>query len=122
MRFLCDMGIGSRVVEWLRQQGYDALHLREQGLQRLDDDGIFEKAGAEARIVLATDLGFGELAALSKGQPVSVVLLRLRDHRTTHVIDRLGKVLPAVMAALESGAIVVVEETRHRVRRLPLGS
>lgn len=35
IRFLADMGVSWRVVEWLRSQGYDAKHLREEGLGRL---------------------------------------------------------------------------------------
>ena len=35
MRFLADMGIDIRVVQWLRQKGHDAKHLRDEGLQRI---------------------------------------------------------------------------------------
>ena len=44
MKFLADMGISLRTVEWLREQSYDTLHLRDQGLQRLPDGEIIEKA------------------------------------------------------------------------------
>jgi len=30
LRFLADMGVSWRVVEWLRSQSYDAKHLREE--------------------------------------------------------------------------------------------
>jgi predicted nuclease of predicted toxin-antitoxin system len=32
MRFLGDMGVSWRVIEWLRAAGHDAVHLRNQGL------------------------------------------------------------------------------------------
>ncbi len=35
MRFLADMGVDVRVVQWLIEHGRDAIHLRNQGLQRL---------------------------------------------------------------------------------------
>ena len=36
MRFLADMGVSMRVVDWLRAQGYDTIHLRDEGpMQRL---------------------------------------------------------------------------------------
>jgi len=31
MRFLADMGVATRVVDWLRQNGHDAKHLRDEG-------------------------------------------------------------------------------------------
>lgn len=118
MRFLADMGVAQRIVEWLRAGGHDAVHLREQGLQRLPNGEIFEKAATEERVVLTFDLDFGEIVALSGGRRVSIIQFRLHNTRTPHVIDRLARVLEDSSQALERGAIVVVEESRHRTRRL----
>lgn len=121
MRFLADMGVALRVVERLRAEGHDVIHLREEGLHRLPNGAILDKAAAERRILLTFDLDFGEILALSGGQSVSVVLFRLHNTRTPHVLERLGKVLKDSGQAIEQGAVVVIEESRHRVRRLPLG-
>lgn len=121
MRFLADMGVNARVVEWLREQGHDARHLRDEGLQRMPNGEIFAKASAELRAILTFDLDFGEIAALSRGHRTSVVVFRLRNTRTTHVIQRLEALLADSTGALEKGAIVLVEETRHRIRFLPVG-
>ena len=121
MRFLADMGVDVRVVAWLRQQAHDAKHLRDEGLQRSPDAEIFAKAAAEDRVVLTFDLDFGEIAALTKARRASVVLFRLHNTRTAHVIDRLARALADCADALEKGAVVVVEESRQRVRFLPIG-
>jgi predicted nuclease of predicted toxin-antitoxin system len=118
MRFLADMGVAQRIVAWLRSEGHDTIHLREQALQRLPNGEIFEKAATEERIILTFDLDFGEIVSLSGGHRVSIILFRLHNTRTPHVIDRLKKVLNDSGEALEQGAIIVVEETRHRTRRL----
>lgn len=47
MKFLADMGISPRVVEELRQKGFDAVHLLDEGLQRMTDGDILEKARQE---------------------------------------------------------------------------
>lgn len=121
MRFLADMGVSLRVVEWLRGRGEDVVHLREQGLHRLPDPAVFEKAAIESRVVLTFDLDFGEIVALSRGSRTSVVLFRLRNARPENVIARLGAVLDESSEALERGAVVTVEDARHRVRTLPVG-
>jgi predicted nuclease of predicted toxin-antitoxin system len=121
MRILADMGVSTKIVDWLRQQGHDVKHLREEGLQRMPDGEIFTKAIAENRVIITFDLDFGEIAALSGGQKTSVILLRLHNTRTAHLIERLDTALSQSSAALEKGAFVVVEESRHRVRYLPLG-
>lgn len=52
MRFLCDMGISRHVHETLLGAGHDSLHLRDEGLQRMADARIVEKARRENRVVL----------------------------------------------------------------------
>ncbi len=122
MHFLADMGVSQRVVEWLRAEGHNAVHLRDEGLHTLPNGEIFQKAVQEQRVVLSFDLDFGEILAGSGGQIVSVVLFRLRNTRADFVIQRLQAVLIQSSAELSQGAIVVVEDGRHRVRKLPIGS
>jgi predicted nuclease of predicted toxin-antitoxin system len=122
MRFLADMGVSQRVVEWLRSSGHDAIHLRDEGLQKLPDGEIFQKAIRELRIVLTFDLDFGEIVAASRGGMVSVVLFRLHNARADFVIQRLDTVLGTSAEELAHGAVVLVEDARHRVRKLPIGA
>jgi predicted nuclease of predicted toxin-antitoxin system len=121
MRFLADMGVDIRVVRWLRENGHDAKHLRDEGLHRIPNGEIFVKAISEDRVIVTFDLDFGEIVALSQGEKASVILLRLHNTRTPHLIKRLATVLADATEALEQGAVVVVEESRHRIRYLPLG-
>jgi len=79
VRFLADMGVSQPVVQWLRERGNDAIHLRDQGLHRLPNGEIFAKAVAEGRVVLTFDLDFAEIVAMTKGRTASVVVFRLRD-------------------------------------------
>lgn len=121
MRFIADMGVSWRVVEWLRANGHDAIHLREQQLHRLPNGGIFTKAANEQRIILTWDLDFTEIVALSGTQLVSAVIFRLLNTRSENVIRRLTRVLAESAKDLEEGAIISVEDSRHRVRLLPIG-
>lgn len=121
MRFLTDMCVDVRIVRWLQEQEHDATHLRDEGLHRMPNGEIFKKAINEDRVVITFDLDFAEIAALTEGKKASVILFRLRNTRAPHVIERLSTVLEYSSEALEKGAVVVVEESRHRVRFLPIG-
>lgn len=101
MRFLADMGVSESVVQWLRSAGHGAVHLREQGLGRLPDPAVFQKAEAERRVIITFDLGFGEIVA-SSHQTVSVIVYRLRNARATHQVRRLQAVL-GLVADIKSG-------------------
>ncbi len=65
MRFLADMGVSMRVVEWLREQRHNVAHLRDENLQRKLDSDIFLKPATEGRVLLTFDLDFGKIVALS---------------------------------------------------------
>jgi predicted nuclease of predicted toxin-antitoxin system len=68
VRFLADMSVDLRIVTWLRQNVHDATHLRDQGLHRIPNGDIFEKAIREDRVVITFDLDFGEIAALTESR------------------------------------------------------
>ncbi len=93
MKFLADMGISPRVVEELRQKGFDAIHLREENLFRMLDGEILEKARSEGRVLLTHDLGFGELLAASGGDLPSVIVFRLKDMRAQNVSLHLFSII-----------------------------
>jgi predicted nuclease of predicted toxin-antitoxin system len=120
MKFLADMGVSMRTVEWLRGHKHDAVHLRERGLHRLPDDEILAKARAEQRVVLTMDLDFGYLLAVGGEQLPSVILFRLSDECSEVVNRRLAEVLLRFRSDIEAGAIISVGDETMRVRRLPI--
>ena len=121
MRFLADAGVSPRTVEFLSGLGHDAVHVRTLGLQRSPDIELVNQARADSRIVLTFDLDFGEILALGVLDKPSVILFRLADERAESVNRHLATVLSERRAELESGALILVEDTQYRVRRLPIG-
>lgn len=120
MRFLSDMGVSRSTAGTLRQLGHEVIHLREEGLQRLPDDQILELARREERIILTFDLDFGDLLAASGGFLPSVIIFRLHDQTPASVTPKLLALLAEREQELIAGAIVIVEERRYRLRRLPI--
>lgn len=120
MRFLLDMGIAHTTAAYLRSRGHDAVHLREQGLQRLADEDIVAKAYAERRIIPAHDLDFGRIVALSGEQLPSVITFRLSDMRAQNVNRYMVEVLEHFGEELEIGGLVSVMDDSIRLRRLPI--
>jgi len=121
MRFLADGGISPRTVECLTQLGHEAIHVRTLGMQRAPDPEIVERARADSSVVLTFDLDFGEVLALGVLDKPSVIIFRLADQRSDSVNQRLSAVLAERSAELDSGALILVEDTRYRLRRLPIG-
>ena len=69
--------------------------------------------------MLTFDLDFGEIAGLAHRAESAVVLLRLRLARQSHLWDRLQAAISEAAKALEAGTVVLVEDSRIRIRRMP---
>jgi predicted nuclease of predicted toxin-antitoxin system len=120
VRFLLDQNISVIAADPLREGGHDSVHVRDLDLQRATDQLVLEAARSQDRILISSDTDFGQLLAGSTARKPSVILLRHRSAR-----DAAGQAnlvlanLDQVAADLDAGAIVVIEDLRVRVRRLP---
>jgi len=121
MRFLADAGLSPLTVDFLIELGHEAIHVRTLGLQRAPDLDIVARASADSSVVLTFDLDFGDVLALGVLDKPSVIIFRLSDERPQSVNRRLSEVVSDRSRELESGALILVEDTRYRVRKLPIG-
>jgi predicted nuclease of predicted toxin-antitoxin system len=120
MKFLADMGISPKTVSFLDSLAHDAVHLKDQGLQRASDSFILEKALNESRVLLTHDLDFAELLAASGGKAPSVIIFRLRNMHPDRVNIYLNIIIKEHLEAFEKGVIISVDERLIRIRDLPI--
>lgn len=122
MRFLVDNNLSPRLDSLLNGAGHDAVHLREIADPSCSNESVFELAAASDRVILAQDTDFGTILAGRAVLRPSVVLVRRNAKSTESVFEVvLTGNLSTIQADLDAGAIVVFDDARIRVRRLPLG-
>ena len=121
MRFLADAGISPRTVEFLVSLGHEAVHVRTLGMHRATDDAIAARAEADGSVLVTFDLDFGDILALGVRDRPSVIILRLTNQRLDRVNPRIGAVITERQLELEAGALIVIEDSRYRLRTLPIG-
>ena len=121
MRFLLDQNLSPLVADVLRAAGHDVVHVRDLDLAAASDRTIMEMAAAQERVIISADTDFvGLLAANNAGAP-SFILLRRQDRRRAQQIALLVLAnLDAEVEDLAAGAVVVFDDARVRVRRLPI--
>lgn len=121
MKFLVDNALSPVLAVELRQAGFDALHVRDIGMQNASDEAIFDQAASDSRTIVSADTDFGTLLALRQERTPSVVLFRRGTPRqpaaqAVVLIANLG----GIAASLEAGSIVTFDSGRIRVRSLPI--
>lgn len=121
MRLLIDNALSPRLADGLRDAGHDVVHVRDIGLHSAADEEIMDVAVKDNRVVVSEDTDFGTLLSLRDSEKPSFILLRhLPDRSAAGLLQILLSNIATVEADLASGAVVVIEPGRIRVRKLPM--
>ena len=120
MKFLLNMNVPRELGSMLASAGHQCRHAGDIGLARATDGVILARAKRQRECVITHDLDYGQLLAFSGDRGPSVVLFRLRRADTKLMFQRLTAVWKEIERDLASGAIVTIEESARRVRRLPI--
>lgn len=120
MKFLVDNALSPIIAKGLKEAGFDAVHVRDINMRSSADEIIFEHARQNDRIIVSADTDFGTLLALRKYSKPSVILFRTTDKRPQSQLSLLLTNIAEIEDALTAGSIVVFEDSRIRIRELPI--
>ena len=80
MKFLVDMPLSPRLVEWLNEQGHPSMHAVEAGLAQASDEHVLEYARSQGQIIITADLDYPRLLALTGEATPGIILFRGGDY------------------------------------------
>ena len=120
MRLLIDMNLSPDWVEAFEREGWPAVHWSTVGDHRAPDRDIMDWARVNGYVVFTHDLDFGTLLATTAAQGPSIIQVRTQDVMPGSLGFRLMGLLRQYESALDSGALITVDEIRSRVRILPI--
>ena len=120
MKILIDMNLSPDWVPLFQSEGWEAAHWYSVGAYNAPDHQIMQWAAANGFLAFTHDLDFGTLLAASKGVGPSVLQVRMQEVRSDVIGKMVVQSLHRFEPELEAGAIVTVNETKGKVRILPL--
>jgi predicted nuclease of predicted toxin-antitoxin system len=120
LSILVDMNLSPDWVPFLQQHGHAVVHWSAVGDIRALDPELMEWARNNGHIVLTHDLDFGAILAQTHATGPSVVLIRSKDTFPTATGNAVVAALQQCEPDLQTGALVVIDAARQRVRILPI--
>lgn len=106
MRFLVDANLPPALARWLASRGHQAEHVADHDLAAADDRVIWGQAATTDAVLVTKDEDFALMRTLADQGP-AVVWVRLGNTRRRELLEWFGKMLPAVLTALERGDFLI---------------
>jgi len=120
VKVLVDMNLSPSWVPILERNGFPAVHWSAVGEGSAIDPVVLGWARDNGHIVFTNDLDFGAILAATRAAGPSVIQVRTQDVTPDHLGDIVVAALREHQEILERGALITIDESRLRVRILPL--
>ena len=120
MKLLVDMNLAPRWCTELGRHGIESTHWSAIGHPAAPDRELLDHAREHGMIILTHDLDFGAILAAGGMDAPSVIQMRIENVLPEHAAPFVLIVLRDHAAELETGALAIIDETKARVRLLPL--
>jgi len=117
MRIKVDEDLPKAAANLLRERGYAADNVVEQGMSGWKDPDLWDAVQAEARFLITADKGFADIRSHPPGTHSGIMLLRPDQDGIRPIVELLQAVLAQYDLSQLIGAITVVTPRGIRIRR-----
>ena len=114
-----DENLGQSPADFLRQEGYRADRVTDQGLSGADDATVWQRVVDKARFFITLDLDFADVRRFPPGSHPGILLLRPRTNSKDAALEILKRILAEHPLAELKGCFVVADPSHTRIRRPP---
>ena len=117
MKFLLDENISPKTVNFLKELGHDAIHLRDVNLKGAVDEDVINYATQHKLVLITIDRDFGNILDYPPGSHPGIIRLKLQYMPSRIVNFVLKTFLEEVKPQDIYGNLAIVEENRYRLRK-----
>jgi predicted nuclease of predicted toxin-antitoxin system len=116
MKIKVDEDLPKGVAFMLRDNGYDAITVLEQGMGGWKDPSLWVAVQNEGRFLVTADKGFADVRAFPPGSHVGVLLLRPGKDGIQPTLNLLAGILKTCRLDLLTGTVTVATPRGLRIR------
>ena len=120
MKLVVDVNLSPAWVGRLAARGLDSVHWSDIGAVTAEDQEVLGWTKRQSRVLLTNDLDFSAILAATGDDSPSVVQLRVQDLMSEAAVNSVVAAVTEHSNEIERGALLSVDESRARVRLLPL--
>ena len=117
LKITVDEDLPRQSVQLLREHGYDAASVIEQGMGGWKDSQLWIAIQKDQRYLVTADKGFGDIRAFPPGKHYGILLLRPDEDGIRPILDLLKKVLDSYNLEVLVGSTTVATPRGIRLRK-----
>lgn len=117
MRLKLDENLPDGLVALLRERGFDADSVPDEGLGGAPDAAVWEAAQSTQRFLITQDLDFADLRRFTPGTHCGLLLVRLREDEQWQAAEHVVEWMARAEARSWAGCVVVATPRKIRVLR-----
>jgi predicted nuclease of predicted toxin-antitoxin system len=117
VRIKVDEDLPQAAVQTLRDRGYAAASVVEQGMGCLEDPPLRQAVQAEQRFLMTGDNGFADIRFYAPGTHAGVLLLRPDQDGIRPVLELLDRILASYDLSVLAKTVTIATPRGVRIRR-----
>jgi predicted nuclease of predicted toxin-antitoxin system len=118
MHLKVDEDLPTMATQRLREEGYEASNVLEQGMGGWKDPRLWQSVQEHGQFLVTADKGFGDIRSYPPGTHGGVLLLRPDQDGIQPVLDLLDQVLASYRLEALAGLLTVATPRAIRLRRV----
>ena len=120
MKLLLNVNISPSLIGLLDKEKFQCRHAALIGIATASDAEIVDEARKNNEVILTHDLDYAALLGFSNQNKPSVIIFRIQPLSTQGLLKIFSENISHIEKSLLEGALLVIDNEKIRVRKLPM--
>jgi len=117
VKIFADENLFEPIIDYLRSLGHDVLSIRAAGLSGISDDGVYQRACQEARVIVTMDKDFSRMFRFPPEKCGGIIVVKIYKRTIEETLSIFKKVYETIQEKDMAGNLVIITPDGVRIRR-----